>query len=103
MAKVYGYWWGGHSYARSDGEEQYLEEWPSIYAAMQALRSRRDWGYSYQQEFNYADGRTEYDLCPVVGDESEISLYLYDPREGDNGPDRRVYFGPRSAVRQERL
>lgn len=102
MAKVYGYWWGGHSYANDESDE-YLEVFDSTRAAMVALDSRNRFGYSSRQTFNYADGRTEHHYCPVVDKESTIKLYLYDPREGDNGPDRKIYFGPRGGVRMRYL
>lgn len=101
--KVYGYWWGGHSYANDESDE-HLEVFDSINAAMRALRNRHDYGYSWSQTFNYADGRTEYHLCPTVGDESTIELYLYDPRGVTiGGPDYKLYFGPRGAVRKDRV
>ena len=101
-------WYGGSGYGPSDPVE-HLEEFDSIAAAKSALWSRRDYGYSYLQEFNYVNRENERVYCPCVEDDSTMWLYFAadtDPYTGDvyvtdNGPDRILFFGARGAVRED--
>jgi len=105
---IYASWWGGSSYSvgeiypDADGHSD-VEIFFSVTAAKHALRGRYRYGSWERQDVYYADGRHERTLFPAVGEDSEMFIYFYDPREAsDPYPDRRLYFGARQGVREER-
>jgi hypothetical protein len=88
---IYGLWWGGYSYSHSEMED--CEVFDSVEDAQHVLKDRYDSNGQRHCKVRRADGRVEETLFPAVGQESEIHLYLSDPRESsDPYPDKRAYL-----------
>jgi len=103
MATIYGIWNGGSGYSPSDLTTD-LERFGSVTAARHALRSRRDHGYLWRQDFDFVNREAEAVHTPCVEDDSTIWLFL--GGDEDDGivyvpeyPDLIVEFGPRDGVR----
>lgn len=103
---VYAMWNGGNGYGPSDLVTD-LEGFGSLADVRAALRSRRDRGYGWRQEFVFVNRDAEYVYTPCVEDDSSIWVWLVaDEVDGvvcvPEYPDRVVSFGPRGGVRVER-
>lgn len=91
--KVYGLWWGGHSYSTGSIEDGDLEIFSSVDHAKRVLMERYNSNGIDRCAVKYADGREEKTLFPAVTQDSAIYLYMADPRgDSDPYPDRRVYL-----------
>ncbi|GAA1122411.1 hypothetical protein GCM10009605_62660 [Nocardiopsis composta] len=95
----YGLWYGGPGYSPSSQED--MEEFSSLQAAKEALRSRMRDGYSWRQEFRFVFRDPEKLLTPAVSEESYIDLYSV-PDADLSCIERRILFGPRGGVLIER-
>lgn len=98
---VYGLWNGGASY--SEGEiPNDLEEFRSMMEAVRAFEDRYNSNGSYMLDTYYVNRENKPVYFPTVSEDSTMKIYLYDPRESDDGnpnPDRIISFGPRMGVR----
>lgn len=103
-----GRWHGGGSYAHPDID--HLEHFPTVGAARDAFRSRRDVGGSYKQRFQSLSvdhtgavglGEERHDLTPAVDESSYLDLHPI-RRDGTYDPDvfQRMEFGKRGGVRR---
>jgi hypothetical protein len=92
--KVYALWHGGSSYSPSDYHDD-MEAFSSIEAAREALRSRRDNGYGWQQNFEFVNRPAERSLTPAVDHTAYMDLYVTPNSEGFFA---RLEFGPRGGV-----
>lgn len=102
--KVYGVWYGGSGYARSDAFDD-LEEFPSLKVAADRLASRERSGYWERQAFDFVNKEPARDFCPCVERDSSLDIYFADPRETmgfEPMPDRRLVFGARGGIVSER-
>ena len=102
---IFARWFGGSGYSHGDPVDD-LEVFPSMAAAVAALRERRDQGYSFRCSFEFANREPEDVFTPCVEDDS--SMWLWFSAHKDDGivtvpdyPDRVVSFGPRGGVRIE--
>lgn len=97
---VYGVWNSVGAFAASGLE--HLEAFPSIRAAKTVLLERFESNGKSRCDTFYTDMPNWPTYFPNVGRETAcIDLYLYNPKEGDNGPDRRLVIGPRGGVKSE--
>lgn len=101
-------WHGGNSYAAPYADD--AELFPSLRAAADAVRSRRDTGYSRMQVFRYAFRQSDCAFTPCAHDDGSGGMHLFGPFESlpddfrqymetDGYPDRIIEFGPRGGIR----
>jgi len=81
--RVFGDWWGGHSYAEPYTGE-HTEVFDSVESARDALVERYESNGNRECDYNYLNGESGSTAYPAVGTESEMRVYLYDPTEVDN-------------------
>lgn len=102
-------WHGGSAYG-SPYHEDHLEHFPTIGAARDALRSRRDTGHNWKQRFQGLTtdhtgavglGEERHDLTPAVDENSYMDLH---PIKSDGTYDRDVFqrmeFGKRGGIKR---
>lgn len=97
MARVFGLWWGGHSYSRGYFDDD-MESWASLKDAKRSLVARYESRYPdrMSRRVMFTDGLATLGEVPgletpVVGPESTIVIYF---GESDCGKHWRVYSEP---------
>lgn len=96
--RVWGLWHGGINYAEPYGMD-YLEEFPSIEAARDALVSRAFRGYWQQQEFRYVNREPESTFTPGADTDCRMAIYFSNPTADTGAYADRVYrIGPRGGI-----
>jgi hypothetical protein len=79
-SRVWVEWYGGTNYAMSYPWE-YLETFPTLEAAKDALVDRYVSGHWLTQDFDYVNREPDSKLTPNVGEDSEMWLWYSDPIE----------------------
>jgi hypothetical protein len=80
--RVFVLWWGGSSYGMWEGTND-LESFPTLDHARDALCERYELGYWQRQDFPYVNKSPDSQLCPSVGEDSEMWLFYSDPTQGE--------------------
>lgn len=87
---IYALWHGGANYAPGTIDDD-LETFEDVDAARDAAWTRARTGNHFQQDFDYVTRDAASVLTPNVGEDSEIVVWLTDPRESDDPyPDRII-------------
>jgi len=95
--RVWALWHGGSSYSAPTMAD--LEEFSSISAAREAFTHRFNGG-RWASEFRYVNREWEGAATPGVGEDSTMTLWLYDPTNvEDPYPWRIIQHGARGGVR----
>lgn len=84
--RVFGWWWGGDSYAMSDVWE-FLEQFKDVESAMEALRERYANGHWCLQDFEYVNRDPESVRTSAVNEKCAMHLFYAMPENGDYYPD----------------
>lgn len=77
-SRVFGMWWGGHSYAQGEGWN-YLEAFDSVEDARDALVERYESNGNRMVDFHYVNRAPDSMVVPAVGTESEMRIYRENP------------------------
>lgn len=95
---VYAQWNGGVNYGPAYFRD--TEVFPSIRQAREALQERARVGHFYEQEFRYADGRSERVLTPCADEGAYMLLFTSLEAAEEGEAFRLLEVGPRGGIKE---